>query len=238
MRVDAKTAGGALWKQVAAALRGELRRLHPGHQLPTENGLAARFGVSRFTIRKALADMEKDGLVRIEHGRGLFVAEDPIAFTIGERTRFSENIRRLQLSGDREILSIAPEPASEFVARQLGLAVGDPVLRVEALISAEGRPLGLGRNLYPLGRFPDLAARLRATGSSSEALASLGVPDYRRKGTWILGRLPSAAEARLLRIARTRPVLEVQKLDVDAQDRPVGFGIGCHAADRLQFFIE
>ena len=64
------------------------------------------------------------------------------------------------------------------------------------------------------------------------------MPDYRRKGTWILGRLPSAAEARLLRIARTRPVLEVQKLDVDAQDRPVCFGIGCHAADRLQFFIE
>src|SRR4051794_24901348 len=46
----------------------------PGALLGTEKGLAAEFGVSRITIRKAIQILRRDGLLRPERGRGTFVA--------------------------------------------------------------------------------------------------------------------------------------------------------------------
>src|SRR5262245_21134047 len=82
---------GRLWRSVALSLREDIRRgkLVAGMQLMTELDLARHFDVSRFTVRRALAELEKEGLIRIEHGRGLFVAEDAIPYPLGERTRWT-----------------------------------------------------------------------------------------------------------------------------------------------------
>lgn len=227
-----------LWKAVAESLRTEIRQRAAGQQLATENGLAERFGVSRFTIRKALSELEKEGLLRIEHGRGLFVADAVIPYTIGERPRFSENMRRLNLARDRQVLSIRSQPGDAAICEHLGVGEGAELLLVETLLWVEGQPLGINCNHYPLARLPGLEAAMRQTVSSTEALKSVGVPDYTRKKTWILGRLPTEREARLLKIARSRPVLEVQKVDIGSDGAPICFGVGCHAADRIQFFVE
>lgn len=235
-----KDESSALWKKVAAVLRQEIDsgQLVPGQQLATEIGLSGRFDVSRATVRRALSELEKDGLVRIEHGRGLFVAEDVIPYAIGARTRYSENMRRLNLPGDRQILGVERIKGDELVCQHLELPEGGEVFQVEVVIFARGQPLGITRNYYPARRFPDLAAAMLEHNSTTDALKALGIQDYKRKSTMILGRLPNGREARLLKIARSRPVLETQKVDVDLDGAPVAFGIGCNAADRIQFFIE
>ncbi|WP_353181391.1 phosphonate metabolism transcriptional regulator PhnF [Bosea sp. (in: a-proteobacteria)] len=229
---------GVLWKAVAASLREEIRQRTAGQQLATENGLAERFGVSRFTIRRALSELEKEGMLRIEHGRGLFVAETVIPYAIGQRPRFSENMQRLNLARDRQVLSIQTQAADAAICEHLAVAAGAELLRVETLLWVEGQPLGINCNHYPLARLPGLEAAMRQTASSTEALKRAGVPDYTRKKTLIIGRLPSEREARLLQVARSRPVLEIQKIDIDGDGTPICYGVGCHAADRIQFFVE
>ena len=56
----------------AAILAGRHR---PGERIESENELAARYGVSRQTVRKALSALIAQGYLRAEHGRGTFVAE-------------------------------------------------------------------------------------------------------------------------------------------------------------------
>ncbi|HTN11112.1 MAG TPA: GntR family transcriptional regulator [Acetobacteraceae bacterium] len=70
--------GVALWRQIANALEAEIAAatLAPGARLPTEAQLAARFAVNRHTVRRALEEMSRNGLIRVEQGRGSFVAED------------------------------------------------------------------------------------------------------------------------------------------------------------------
>src|ERR1700761_1260261 len=50
-------------------------RLRPGQALPTENELAESANISRNTVRQALADLERNGLIRRVRGRGTFVHE-------------------------------------------------------------------------------------------------------------------------------------------------------------------
>ena len=64
--------------QFKEALVAELAagRFKPGTALPTENGLAEQFKISRPTVRQALAEMQQEGLIRREQGRGTFVSEN------------------------------------------------------------------------------------------------------------------------------------------------------------------
>jgi len=64
----------ALWQRVVEAMRRAIvvGELHPGVHLK-ELALAERFGVSRLPIREAIAQLEREGLVRIEPRRGAYV---------------------------------------------------------------------------------------------------------------------------------------------------------------------
>ena len=82
------------WRRVADLIRAAIGDGAMTDRLPAEAELAPRFGVNRHTVRRALEELSRDGLVRVEQGRGTFVAEDVLDYTVGARTRFSEWIRR------------------------------------------------------------------------------------------------------------------------------------------------
>lgn len=67
----------ARWGQITRELRRQIeqRDLAPGERLPSENDLAETFGVSRITIRQALASLADDGYIHRRHGAGTFVSD-------------------------------------------------------------------------------------------------------------------------------------------------------------------
>src|SRR3954470_7462517 len=119
----ARGQGVALWRQIAGSLETEIAGggLSPGARLPTEAELTARYGVNRHTVRRAMEELENRGLVRIEQGRGSFVAEDVLDYPVGPRTRFSETIRRQNREPQGRILRIEEMPAESNVAELLKL---------------------------------------------------------------------------------------------------------------------
>src|SRR6478736_10517679 len=88
--------GVALWRQIANRLQHDIGTgiYPPGGRLPTEAELSQRFSVNRHTVRRALEELSRGGLVRVGQGRGAFVAEDVLEYAVEARTRFSEWIRR------------------------------------------------------------------------------------------------------------------------------------------------
>ncbi len=88
--------GVALWRQIASQLQQAIGAgsYAPGARLPTEAELSQHFRVNRHTVRRALEELSRAGLVRVEQGRGSFVAEDVIEYAVEPRTRFSEWIRK------------------------------------------------------------------------------------------------------------------------------------------------
>src|SRR3546814_2442917 len=51
-----------------------------------------RSAVNRHTLRRGVASLEQEGLLRVEQGRGTFVQERVVDYRLGKRTRFTENI--------------------------------------------------------------------------------------------------------------------------------------------------
>ncbi len=232
-------AGLALWRQIAAAIEGAITqgRHAPGERLPTEAELAARYGVNRHTLRRAMEALEARGLVRVEQGRGSFVAEDVLDYPLGPRTRFSEIIQRQGREPAGRLLRLAETSAEPRIAELLGLRKGARVILAERLAMADGRPVALGAHHFPAARFARIPGLLREDPSITKALAACGVPDYRRQVTRITARMPTAEEATILAQSRARPVLVSEALNVDPDGRPVDATITRYAAGRAQLVV-
>jgi GntR family phosphonate transport system transcriptional regulator len=235
-----RRAGIALWRQIGAAIEAAIRdgRHAPGQRLPTEAELSQAFRVNRHTIRRAMEELETRGIVRVEQGRGSFVAEDVLDYTIASRTRFSEWVRRHNKEPSGETVDLREVAADQACASALGIRRGGRVVRLERLGLADGRPVSLGLHQFSATRFPGLLAALRGAATITEALAAQGVSDYRRLSTKVSARLPTPSEAQLLRMPRNRPVLVTENINVDQSGAVVEYGVARYPTPRVQIVFE
>ena len=238
MTLDRKT-GNALWHQIESALTAEISagRMAPGEQVPPEPELMSRFGVSRFTVRQALAQMESKGLVRVEQGRGTFVHGDVVKYAISQRTRFSKNLIEQGFDPGHEVLRDETIAATAEIATALRIALGDPVFHRRGLSKANNARVSLGSSYFSLERFPDLVRVRKRYKTTTAMYGAYGIRDYVRLFTRIEARLPTPDEARLLQQPRSLPVVCVTKIDGLAEDEPISLSQSLWRADRVAFTI-
>lgn len=224
-----------IWRSIAETLTAEIGqgRYPPAAKLPTEAALAARFGVNRHTVRRALGDLAAAGLVHARRGAGVFVTAAPTDYPIGRRVRFHQNLAAAGRVPGKTFLTLATRTADPREAEMLGLAEGAPVQVCEGLSLADEVPIALYRSVFPAARFPDLLPALEASGSVTAALASAGVADYVRAWTRITAKLASATQALHLRIAEGAPILRTVGLNTDPEGRPVEYGRTWFAGERV-----
>ena len=229
-----------VWTRIRAALEDDLAagRYGPGDRLPSETALAARFGVNRHTLRRAVAALAEAGLLHARRGAGVFVTARPTDYPIGRRTRFHRNLIAAGQTPERRFLSLETRAADAGEAEALALAAGAPVQVCEGLSLADGVPLAVFRSVFCAHRFPDLLGALEQTRSVTAALARAGVTDYTRRSTRLSAERADAVRARHLRLPEGAPLLRTVAVNVDADGHPVEYGRSWFAGDRVQLIVE
>src|ERR1700751_2283952 len=120
-----------LYSRVETVLASEIAdgALKVGDQLPTEDSLIARFEVSRITVRRAVQNLVRRGLVEIRRGKGTFVAAPKITQELTELSGFVEDMRALGRTPAARVIDKRIVAADEAVAHHLALAPGTLVVR-------------------------------------------------------------------------------------------------------------
>jgi GntR family phosphonate transport system transcriptional regulator len=232
--------GVALWRRIADDIRLDIvgGKLARGEQLPTEAALAERFSANRHTVRRALAVLADEGVVRAEQGRGTFVDDARrLSYRIGKRTRFSEGLAGQARDIHGELLWARHENATANVAQGLGLRPGQRVVRLETLAYADGKPLSRGTSWFAYQRFPEIAEVYAETQSITKALGRLGVADYSRGSTRISARYATPEEIRAIRLAPGTVVLVTEIVDIDADEQPIQYALTRFPADRMELVV-
>ena len=240
MSTEAATSGVALWRRVADGIELAIAdgRYLPGGKLPGETEIAESYGVNRHTVRRALAALAERGLVRAERGSGTFVRSQRIAYPLRTRTRFSEIIGAGGREPRGQLIAAVDEPATGALAGQLDLKTGAPLIRLEALRSADGVPISLATTWVSAARFPDAPRIFATTRSMTKVLAHYGYDDYRRLSTRITASIVDATDASRLELQVGRPVLVVESIDVAADGTPLLTTRARFAAERVEFLVE
>lgn len=163
--------GSPLHEQVRRALAQEIQdgRYDETGMLPAEPELGERFGVSRITIRRAVSDLESQGMVQRRQGTGTFVTGPPKVLTTMAIGGFAD---QLTAAGDmsREVKRADIEQADAAVADGLGVEPGARILRLERVFSLNDVPLSLDRSVYALDRYPGFEAKVDAAVSTYRVL--------------------------------------------------------------------
>lgn len=230
--------GEALYAQIARQLEQEIASLHaPGDYLPPEGELAARFGVNRHTLRRAIDELVDAGMVERRHGRGVIVLDTCIDYQIGTGTRFTESLAALGMHADARILRKQTLPAIGRVAGRLQVAQGEPVHWIETLRTVDERPMCVISHFIPAQRFPDLLRRYAGRSLHAFLAAEYGCR-LRRVESLVSAVLPQGDDARCLGMPQNRPVLRVKSVNVDERDgTPVEYALTRFRADRIQLRI-
>ncbi len=236
----ARSSRDSFWTRIASELAEAIGNgvYAPGQRLPSEHTLAEQYGVNRHTIRRSLASLCTQGLVRISQGSGTYVEEFAVDLALGKRTRHQQNLAQSGLRGGLQVLQARTVRATAAQAKALQVPTRSPLLWLRVLGEAEQQPLQVSERLFPLPRFEGLAEVVRSTGSITAGFAACGVADYTRRESRITAVLPEAEVAALLKQSPSRPVLQVESINVDAAGQPIEYATACFAGDRVKLTVN
>ncbi|MGR3935814.1 GntR family transcriptional regulator [Streptomyces sp. BRA346] len=162
-------------QRIAGVLAREIHSgaLEPGSRLPGEHALTRRFAVSRNTVRQALDELSKRGLISTHAGVGSFVTFD--GGLLDNRLGWTRALADQGARVSTEVLRLEAV-RDERLAGELGIE-GAEFLALDRLrILPEGTPVSLERSRVPLlPALADVPLRGLVDGSLTKTLAAAGV---------------------------------------------------------------
>jgi GntR family transcriptional regulator len=223
-------------------LRHELVRLldsglRPQDALPSERELTGRFGVSRTTVRHALAELEESGRIQRVHGRGTFVVA-PMVRKEMTLSSFSEDMAARGLVASSRILKTRREPAGAAVGEALVMSPAERVVYVRRLRLADDEPMCLEDAYLPEGIVGDIPFQLGERSSLFQLLSEYAGIRFVKATQELKPTVLSPAEARLLAVPPFSAALHVARVSYDEQDRRVEFARSLYRGDRYSIEVN
>ena len=214
-----------LWRQIRARIVRDLESAawKPGEAIPSELELAARFGVSQGTVRRAIDALADENLLVRRQGKGTFVAthtEEKVSVPRFLRIRRDDGVDEYPAS---RLVDLRRGKASVEVARLLDLKPGDAVLVVRRVLELAGAPAVLDEITLPAALFRGLTrARLDAYRGSMYGFFETEFGVRMLKASEKLKAVAAHADvAALLDVPAGAPLLAVERVTTTYGDRPV-----------------
>jgi GntR family transcriptional regulator len=222
--------GRPLYAQIRERLVDRIRsgQWKPGQLIPNEFEIAAEFGVSQGTARKAISELAAEGLVLRRQGRGTFVVEHTPAHVLFRFFNIVDGTGTAVIPDSREVnASLAEADAEE--RRVLGLEPSARVIRIKRTRTRDGAPFIVETITLPEALFPGLADRPEVDNT----LYDLFQKEY---GVLVMrtdDRLSAAAAdadvAAQLGIAPGTPLLRIDRIAFGLDDVAVEWRVSlCH----------
>lgn len=228
------------YRTIADALRREIaRRSAPHQRIPSEPQLAERFRAARETVRRALAELEREGLIYRRQGAGSFVAEPRVDQELDRLVGFSEFIERRGLKPGARLLEAGVlrirDPQSP-VLRALTLKPGAPVIYLRRLRTAAGEPLVIASTWLPARLFPDLLRRDLRRRSVYSLMTEAGYPPETALEN-LEAVVLNSEQAALLRVHAGSPAFLLRRTAF-SRGFPVEYAEDYYRGDRTRFRVR
>jgi GntR family transcriptional regulator len=232
--------GMPLYRRIQAALRDDITRgeLEPGARLETEQELMARYGVSRATVRQALAGLVAEGLVEIRRGLGTFVAGGALEHRLGGFYSYSREIEAHGMRPGTLVRGLGVVSADARVASALGVGPGEKVVALHRIRLADDEPLIVETSYLPTALFPGLEAFDFGNRSLYETLTTeYGVRPTRAREAF-LPLLLGEEDAEILGGTPGDPALQVERTTWDADGRTIEYCRSILRGQRYRYSVE
>ena len=195
----------------------------PGSLLPSEHQLSDEFQIARPTVVRALRVLRQDGWIETQQGKGSFVRGRPALAGLESPRTGEQALNRDESREPGDLIEAGPAAPPTRVAALLGTAGNGEVLARRRVVRQDGEASELVTWWVP-------AAVAEGTDLASDEPLHGGVRGHlsRRKGVrvdhvleQVTARQPTSAEAKLLGVGKSAPMLAMYVAARDASGEPV-----------------
>lgn len=211
------------------------RDFAPGDAFPSERRLCLDHGVSRVTVRAAVGELERDGLLTRVRGKGTYVA----ARTARSRLHlasFHDDMRRLGLTPTTVVLEVALTTGPPEAVRALGQGPDGLCWHLRRLRVADGVPMSIDDAWYDAEQVPDLDVHDLSGSVYGILQEHYRLPIDRAEQT-VAAHQADEASAVLLGIPAGRPILVFDRTS-SSGDRPVEYTVSRYRGDRYELHMS
>lgn len=212
---------------------------HAGDMISSERELSERYGLSRTTVRLALQELERLGLIVRQHGRGTFVADRSAQTTnLMQSYSFTEQMRELGRDPMTTILEFCDVEADKNLAEHMGVSLGEKLFKLKRLRSADGMPMMVERSYLPVRKF----LSLKRPQLECKPLYDVIEKDYHEKISVaeeeFFASIARPADAYLLGISEGSPVLDLVRTTYNSSNEIVEYTLSVARADQFKYRVQ
>jgi GntR family transcriptional regulator len=194
--------------------------LTPGEVLPSESALACRYRVARGTVRRALEHIAVTHRRLSRRGARWMLHPATLSQDVTQLRSFGQWAKAIgHVPGGRTVTSVEGRATAEE-AHALGVRANRPVLRITRVQSLDGDPVMLKRTTFPQWLIPTIEQVPADASSIMEVVEDVHGPQLAHGENLISAILPDSEDARLLGIARSTPLLRIQRTARTFDGRP------------------
>ncbi|ALI09328.1 MULTISPECIES: GntR family transcriptional regulator [Pseudomonas] len=209
-----------------------------GGQMPSESELGVLFRVSRITVRQALGDLQKEGLIFKIHGKGTFVAKPKTFQNVSTLQGLAESMTGRGFEVINRLLSFKFIAADKQVAERLKLTEGDTVAQIKRVRLINREPVSLEITYLPkaLGERlekADLVTRDIFLILENDCALTLGHADLAIDAVLADSDLTQALE-----VEPGSPIMRIERLTHDASGQPLDFEHLYYRGDAFQYRLR
>lgn len=221
---------------IAMVERGALQ---PGERLGAERELASTLGVSRSTLRQALASLEEAGIIRRVPGRGggTFVASAKVDRDLSRIVGVPSLLRDQGFTAGSRVVSVGVAPAGPDAAEVLHIGEGDFIVDLVRIRLADGVPMSLEHAMFPAELVPGLPEQ-DLSGSIYELIDE----KYGLRPHEAIEHIEAVAaaplEASILGVSAGSPLLSVSRATTDANGVCFEYSHDLFRADRTRVSVR
>lgn len=235
--LDFERSGAPLYLDIAKQLHAELLRgtWRPGEQIPTESELEKRFGVSRGTVRAAVAELTRAQLLERQPGRGTFVLAPQFTASFSQFFSYERKNRDGPLRFDTSCLVRRVIKAPPRHAAALRVTPGAAIAHVRRLRSQAGEPIVVEDSFFPMSIWHRIAnADFTVTALYEEIRLRFDVHMLSAE-EYLTAEFATLEMSRLLSIPRGSPVIVTERRTRGVKDDPAEFRLSVARSDKFRY---
>ncbi len=228
-----------LYHQIREIIRTEIERgnLKPNQQIPTEQELVEKYNASRITIRRAVNDLVKEGLLIKKQGKGTFVSMPKIKRELISVNSFSHRMLEAGLTPSSRVLSINLINPTPTIQKRLEIEQSDKVIDIVRLRLADDEPVMIEKTFLSYKEFPLVMEADIGIGSLYKFLKEKYnvIPAKSKRSLEIV--LSNKYEADLLNTRVGQPLFLLSAIVKSQDDKPIEYVKTLIRGDRFKFEI-
>ena len=230
----------AIYQEIAAVLEAEIKQnYNAGELLPSETQLAGRFSVNRHTVRHAIDELVKEGLILRKQGKGNIVQAPISRYLLRKKADFTGNLVVESNSINSEVVKSSVILASASIAEALNVEAGKKIVHIQTVRVLSDRPISIIDHYLDQEEWW-FRFKYFSKGSLHKFIESELDLQVTRKSTQLRAVMPTRAEVKLLQMEEGNiPLVKMKTINVvKNSDRVMEYSISVTRSDLVELVME